>query len=272
MKALRGTPPVSSSFCGCRPSLTCGCLTPVSASVFTSPSSRSLSCLKPSSSLLRSLSLDLCVSHSVVSNSLQPRGVKPTRLLCPWDSPGKNIGAGCHALLQGIFPTQQSNPGLPHCRQILYRLSHQESPGNPLKWMGHLPPFTQSYTGPPAAPPRPLHKLLLTKPSVSVPPSAHCWSPLGDTASLVPQALPATFIPGPPTSRGCPLHSPLDMLSPTCLGSRLPQNPWNSPSHLHSPQMPFPLHFLPGLHLLGFSSSLLRFHHPQPHFPWWLRW
>ena len=112
MKALRGTPPVSSSFCGCRPSLTCGCLTPVSASVFTSPSSRSLSCLKPSSSLLRSLSLDLCVSHSVVSNSLQPRGVKPTRLLCPWDSPGKNIGAGCHALLQGIFPTQRSNPCL----------------------------------------------------------------------------------------------------------------------------------------------------------------
>ena len=44
------------------------------------------------------------------------------------DSPGKNTGVGCHALLQGIFPTQASNPGLPHCRWILYHLSHQESP------------------------------------------------------------------------------------------------------------------------------------------------
>ena len=41
------------------------------------------------------------------------------------DSPGKNTGVGCHALLQGIFPTQGSNPGLLHCRQILYHLSHQ---------------------------------------------------------------------------------------------------------------------------------------------------
>ena len=43
------------------------------------------------------------------------------------DSPGKNTGVGCHALLQGIFPTQGSNPGIPHCRQILYHLSHQEA-------------------------------------------------------------------------------------------------------------------------------------------------
>ena len=42
------------------------------------------------------------------------------------DSPGKNIGVGCHALLQGIFPTRGSNPSLPHCRQILYHLSHPE--------------------------------------------------------------------------------------------------------------------------------------------------
>ena len=40
----------------------------------------------------------------------------------------KLLGVGCHALLQGVFPTQGSNPGLPHCRRILYRLSHQESP------------------------------------------------------------------------------------------------------------------------------------------------
>ena len=43
-------------------------------------------------------------------------------------SPGKNTGVSCHALLQGIFPTQGSNPGLPHCRWILYCLSHQGSP------------------------------------------------------------------------------------------------------------------------------------------------
>ena len=44
------------------------------------------------------------------------------------DSLGKNIGVGCHALLQGIFPTQRSNPGLPHCRWILYHLKQQGSP------------------------------------------------------------------------------------------------------------------------------------------------
>ena len=44
------------------------------------------------------------------------------------DSPGKNTGVSCHALLQGIFPTQGSNPGLLHCRQILSPLSHQGSP------------------------------------------------------------------------------------------------------------------------------------------------
>ena len=50
------------------------------------------------------------------------------RLLCPWNSPGKNTGVGSHSILQGIFPTQGSNLGLPHCRQILYHLSHQGNP------------------------------------------------------------------------------------------------------------------------------------------------
>ena len=71
------------------------------------------------------------LSHSVMSDSLWPHGLQPTRLLCPWDSPGKNTGVGCHALLQGIFPTQWSNWGLLHCRQILYQLSHQRSPNQP---------------------------------------------------------------------------------------------------------------------------------------------
>ena len=65
------------------------------------------------------------LGHSGMSNSLWPHALQPFRLLCPWDSPGKDTGVGCHALLQGIFPTQGSNPGLPHCRQILYHLSHQ---------------------------------------------------------------------------------------------------------------------------------------------------
>ena len=63
-----------------------------------------------------------------MSDSLQPHGQYPTRLRHPWESPGKNTGVGCHFLLQGIFPTQGSNLGLLHCRQTLYRLSHQGSP------------------------------------------------------------------------------------------------------------------------------------------------
>ena len=63
------------------------------------------------------------VSHSVMSDSLRPHGLYPTRL-CLWDSPGKNTGVGSHSLLQGIFLTQGSNPGLLFCRQILYHLSH----------------------------------------------------------------------------------------------------------------------------------------------------
>ena len=48
--------------------------------------------------------------------------------LCLWDYPGQNTGLGCLSLLQGIFLTQGWNPGLPHCRQILYQLSYQGSP------------------------------------------------------------------------------------------------------------------------------------------------
>jgi len=46
----------------------------------------------------------------------------------PWNSPGQNTGVGSLSLFQGIFLTQGSNPGLPHCRQILYQLSHQGKP------------------------------------------------------------------------------------------------------------------------------------------------
>ena len=63
-------------------------------------------------------------SCSVVSDSLRSHGLLPTTLLHPWDFPGKNAGVGYHFLLWRIFPTQGSNLGLPHCRQMLYHLSH----------------------------------------------------------------------------------------------------------------------------------------------------
>ena len=68
-------------------------------------------------------------SCSVVLNSLRPHG-----LYSPWNSLGQNTGVGSLSLLQGIFPTQGSNPGLPHCRQILYQLSHRGSP-RILEWV-----------------------------------------------------------------------------------------------------------------------------------------
>ena len=52
----------------------------------------------------------------------------PHGLYIPWNSPGQNTGVGSLSFLQGIFPTQGSNPGLSHYRQILYQLSHQRSP------------------------------------------------------------------------------------------------------------------------------------------------
>ena len=73
-------------------------------------------------------------SHSVMSTSLQPH--KPYR---PWNSPGQNTGVGTLSLLQGIFPTQGSNPGLPHCRQILNQLSHK---GSLSFWLNHTWNFT----------------------------------------------------------------------------------------------------------------------------------
>ena len=62
-------------------------------------------------------------SHSVMSDSWRPCG-----LHSPWNSPGQNTGVGSLCLLQGIFPTQGSNPGLAHCRWILYQLNHKGSP------------------------------------------------------------------------------------------------------------------------------------------------
>ena len=77
--------------------------------------------------------LYMCMLNcSVMSNSLWSHGLSPTRLLCSWDSPGKNTGVGCHFLLQGIFLTQGSNQSLLHCgcspalqADFFLSLSHQ---------------------------------------------------------------------------------------------------------------------------------------------------
>ena len=66
-----------------------------------------------------------------MSDSLQPHG-----LYSPWNSPGQNTRVGSLSLCQGIFLTQGSNPGLPHCRRILYQQSHQGSP-RILEWVAY---------------------------------------------------------------------------------------------------------------------------------------
>src|SRR5574337_1071548 len=75
-----------------------------------------------------------------MSNSLQPQG-----LYTSWNSPDQNTGVGSLSLLQGIFPTQGLNPDLPHCRQILYQLSHKGSL-RILEWVAY--PFSSRYSRP----------------------------------------------------------------------------------------------------------------------------
>ena len=76
----------------------------------------------------------------VASDSLQPYG-----LYSPWNSSGQNTGVGSLSLLQGIFPTQGSSPVLPHCRWILYQLSHKGSP-RILEWVAY--PFSSRSSRP----------------------------------------------------------------------------------------------------------------------------
>ena len=75
-----------------------------------------------------------------VSDSLWPHG-----LYSPWNSPGQNTGVGSLSLLQGIFPTQESNPSLSHCRRILYQLSHT---GNPRILERVAYPFSSRFSQP----------------------------------------------------------------------------------------------------------------------------
>ena len=72
----------------------------------------------------------LCLVTQLYLTLGDPVDCSPPGFSVHEDSPGKKTGVGCHALLQGIFPTQESNPGLSHCGWILCHLSHQESPKN----------------------------------------------------------------------------------------------------------------------------------------------
>ena len=89
-----------------------------------------------------------CLCVCVCARSIaQPRmplcdstDCSPTGSSYTWSSPGKNVGVGSHSFLQGIFPTQGSNPGLLHCRQILYHLSHQGNPGRRVEDGQNQPP------------------------------------------------------------------------------------------------------------------------------------
>ena len=78
-------------------------------------------------------------SHESESHLVGSISLRPHRLYSPWNSPAKNTGVGSLSLLQGIFPTQGSNPGLQHCRQILYQLSHKGSPRR-LEWIAFPSP------------------------------------------------------------------------------------------------------------------------------------
>ena len=80
------------------------------------------------------IALELCESALVPQSCLTLFATPWTvarQLLCPWNSPGNNTGVGSLSLLQGIFSTQGSNPGLPHCRRIVFHLSFPGSPSSP---------------------------------------------------------------------------------------------------------------------------------------------
>ena len=134
-------------------------------------------------------------SCSVMSDSLSPYELSPSRLLCPWDFPGKNTGVGCHFLLQDIFPTQGSKLGLPHCRQTLYLWATREALTIPSVQFSRsvvsdsLRPHESQHTRPPCPSPTPrVH-------SSSRPSSQWCHPAISSSVvpfSSCPQSLPAS--------------------------------------------------------------------------------
>ena len=133
------------------------------------------------------------VCHLVVLTLSWPHGLEPIRLLCPWNSPGRNTGVGCYSPLQGIFLTQGSNLGPLHSRQILYHLEppwkincHTVFQGSCTHLHSH-----QQWIRAPVAPHPPQH-LVLTVFCISVVLIGVCW------VSLSFQFLPLSTSPPPP--------------------------------------------------------------------------
>ena len=131
------TPQTDAPFCSVHPPHTCACslcllemgtqqrLTHFRA---RGPFLEALRCIIPSESCTVIVGPKQRKKKKVAESCLtlcDPTNCKPTRLPHPWNFPGKSTGVDCHFLLQGIFPTQGSNWGLPRCRQTLYHLSHQ---------------------------------------------------------------------------------------------------------------------------------------------------
>ena len=87
----------------------------------------------------------LCLVTQSCPTFCNPMDCSPPGSSVHGDSPGKNTGVGCHFLVQGIFPTQGSKPGVPHCRRILYHLSHKGSP-RILEWLAY--PFYRGSSQP----------------------------------------------------------------------------------------------------------------------------
>ena len=106
------------------------------------PPSRSSQSAEPSSPcyVAASYCAVLCLAAQSCPTICNPMDCSPPGSSVHGNSPGKNTGMGCHGILQGIFLTQGLNPGIPHCRQILYTLSHQGSP-RILEWVAY--PFSR---------------------------------------------------------------------------------------------------------------------------------
>ena len=129
----RQSPAFGAGSLGCHPGLLLG-------EVLTSSVSNQ-TCADPSAHTQGpSRSSTLCFSHGcclvaqLCPTLCDPMNCSPPGSAVHGDPPGENTGVGYHPLFQGIFPTQGSHSGLPHCRRILYRLSHQGSPTLPTVW------------------------------------------------------------------------------------------------------------------------------------------
>ena len=152
----------------------------------------------------RCVSVSVCVL-SIVSSFLWPHEPQPTRLLCPWDSPGKNTGVGCYFLLQGIFPIQRSSPCLCHLLHWQADSLPPVPPGKPLS--DHSAPLT-------TIAPRILPKMQVRLPGlpagltpVNLPDSHHGSPPCSNLVGIEKwtQSASSLYLPPPRAITGRPL-------------------------------------------------------------------